>query len=68
MKKPEAMGILPGESAEVADVAVVGLLVDEADGGEEQRGHDAVGEHLEDRAGRAVGAEGVEAEEHDAHV
>ena len=43
-------GIARAEAAHLEDLARVGLLVDEADQREEEPGHHAVGEHLEDGA------------------
>src|SRR5262245_11861812 len=40
-----------GQAAEFVHVAVVGPVVDDADGEEQGTGRDAVGEHLEDRPG-----------------
>ena len=59
---------LTREPGEVGELAVVGLVVERADEQEEERSHDAVGEHLEDGAAHADEVERAKADEDVAHV
>ena len=58
----------PPESAHAADLARVGLLVDEADQREEEPRHDPVGEHLVDRAVEPGLRQGGGAQHDEPHV